>query len=251
MKKRLYERAWVKQTFDRYGKIEELQPVRFDLAGEPPDWVWKVRATFFGIGYPGLNRKPLRKWTARDLGYYCGRQSALDSVIWNEVPLSQTVLLEAERCIASMAKMNELNPNPKWPEVGRQMTAGMKKWRIIFKRFINEVAIEARSRPYPEASAFAEGFGKGNVIKPNDLASEGKIGVGERIAWVMNMFWPAISKFESVAELHKLLSAAAKPMGIEITLKRIEKLCQRIGLKFKGRGRPKKSKIQTNLPAAL
>ena len=73
------------------------------------------------------------------------------------------------------------------------------------------------------------------------------MGVGERIAYVMLLFWRDISKFESVAQLYHLLSEASKPMGIEITLKRVEKLCQRIGLKFKSRGRPKR-KIQTNPP---
>jgi hypothetical protein len=66
----------------------------------------------------------------------------------------------------------------------------------------------------------------------------------------MIMFWRPISKFESIAQVHQLLSTAAKPMGVVITLKRVEKLCQRIGLKFKGRGRPR-GKIQTNSPAAL
>ena len=90
---------------------------------------------------------------------------------------------------------------------------------------------------------------KGVVIKPDDLATERRLGVNERITWVMFQFWKPISKFQSVAQLHRLLSAAAKPKGIEITLKRVEKLCQRIGLKFKGRGRPKGSKIQTNTVA--
>jgi hypothetical protein len=43
-----------------------------------------------------------------------------------------------------------------------------------------------------------------------------------------------------------MFEMALKRHGIVVKYKRIEKLCQRIKLKFKGRGRPPGSKIQTN-----
>src|ERR1017187_4824155 len=44
----------------------------------------------------------------------------------------------------------------------------------------------------------------------------------------------------------RMFEMALKRHGIVVKYKRIEKLCQRIKLKFKGRGRPPESKIQTN-----
>jgi hypothetical protein len=119
----------------------------------------------------------------------------------------------------------------------------MKKWRSKFKRFIDETIAEARSLPYKSSSAFLLAFAKSNRIEPDDLATERAMGVGEIIAFVMISFWKHVEKFQSVAQLHRFLQAACKPSGIVITLKRVEKLCQRIGLRFKGRGRPRK--IQT------
>jgi hypothetical protein len=189
-----------------------------------------------------LKVKNAKKWTARDLGQFLGRQSALERLVWDEVPLSARVEEEKERWIESFA--DKLAPNPKLVENAKRM----EKWRPVFKQFIADTLDAATRRPYPESSAFLHAFGKANVIKPDDLASERRVGVGERIAYVMVLLWRPISKFESVGQLHRCLARAAEPMGIVITLKRVEKLCYRIGLKFKGRGRPKR-KIQTNPPA--
>ena len=249
MKKRaINERTWLRQVFTQYDAIEKRQPKTFHSIGEDwPDWVVKLWPILFGMSHPGLKVKSAGKWTARDLGQFLGRQSALERLVWDEVPLSSRVEQEKELWIDSFA--DTFRTNTKLANSAEQAAIGMKKWRAVFKEFMDETLASARNRPYPESSAFLEAFGKANVIKPDDLATERRMGVGERIAYVMILFWRDISKFESVAQLHQFLSAAGKPMGIVITLKRVEKLCYRIGLKFKGRGRPK-GKIQTNSPAA-
>jgi hypothetical protein len=246
MTKSVSEKNWIGQVLAKYDAIEERQPKSFNLAvAEWPDWVFSLWLILFGISHPGLKVKRVKKWTAKDLGQFLGRQSALEGLLWDEIPLSPRVKQERDAWIDSQA--DKFESNPKLANSLMQDAIGMQKWRPVFKGFIDEILASARSRPYPESSAFLEAFGKAYVIKPDDLATERTMGVGERIAYVMIVFWREISKFESVAELHHLLSAATQPMGIVITLKRIEKLCQRIGLKYKGRGRPK-GKIQTNSP---
>ncbi len=142
------------------------------------------------------------------------------------------------------AQLPAINANPKLAKVLLKQQAKMEKWRAVFKKFIDDTLADARTRPYAESSAFLEAFGKANVIKPDEFVTERKIGVGERIAYVMIFHWKHISKLESIGQLHRILEVAGQQMGVVITLKRVEKLCQRIGLKFRRRGRPKK-KIQT------
>jgi hypothetical protein len=248
MAKFVSEKNWVRQILQEYDAIEKRQPKILDsIIDEWPKWVVNLWPILFGVSHPGLKFKRVKRWTAKDLGQFLGRQSALEGLAWNEVPLSPRVSEEKEQWIASQAA--KLESDPKLAKVPEKYALGLEKWRPLFKKFIDEALASARNRPYPESSAFLEAFGKAVVIKPDELATERTMGVGERIAYVMIIFWRPISKFESIAQLHKFLSAAAKPMGIVITLKRIEKLCQRIGLKFKqGRGRPK-AKIQTISPA--
>ena len=242
------EKTWVRQILEKYDAIEQRQPKTFDLAvSEWPRWVFNLWPTLFDISHPGLNFRSVKKWTAKDLGQFLGRQSALEGLLWDEVPLSPKVREEKERWIDSQT--DKLHSSPNLAVALTKDIIGLQKWRPVFKNFIDETLASARTRPYLESSTFLEAFGKANVIKPEDLATERTVGVGERIAYVMIMLWRPISKMESVAQIHKILSKAAKPMGIVITLKRVEKLCQRIGLKFKGRGRPK-GKIQTISPAA-
>jgi hypothetical protein len=242
------EKFWVRQILEKYDAIEKRQPKTFNLlVNEYPQWVVNLWPILFAVSHPGLKVKRVKQWTARDLGQFLGRQSACEGLLWDEIPLSPRVREEKERWIDSQT--DKLRSSPILAIALTRDLNGLQKWRPVFKKYINETLASARNRPYPESSAFLEAFGKANVIKPDDLATETTMGVGERIAYVMILLWRPISKFESVAQLHQLLSTAAKSKGIVITLKRIEKLCQRIGLKFKGRGRPKR-KIQTISPVA-
>jgi hypothetical protein len=241
------ERKWVAQVLSGYDAIEKLQPKSFDsMVNAWPDWVVKLWVVLFGVSHPGLNVRNHKKWTARDLGRFLGRQNALARLAWGEVPLSPRVEEESERWID--AESDRICSNPKLASSSMRIEKRLHEWRPVFDRYIDETLASARKRPYPESSAFLEAFGKANVINPDDLATERTMGVGDKIAYVMIAFWQPIAKFQSVAQVHQFVSAAAKPAGIVITLKRVEKLCQRIGLKFKGRGRPK-GKIQTNAPA--
>ena len=247
-KRPIKDRKWVAEVLSEYDAIEKLQPRSIDsMVNAWPDWVVKLWVILFGVSHPGLNVKNHKKWTAKDLGQFLGRQNALARLAWGEVPLSPRVEEESERWIDSQA--DKICSNPKLVNSSMRTVNKLHEWRPVFDKYIDETLVSARKRPYPESSAFLDAFGKANVIKPDDLATERTMGVGEKIAYIMFMFWQPISKFESVAQVHRFVSAAAKPSGVVITLKRVEKLCQRIGLKFKGRGRPK-GKIQTNPPAA-
>lgn len=103
---------------------------------------------------------------------------------------------------------------------------------------MQETLASVCERPYHECSAFFEAFGKGIMMKPDDLLTERTMGVGDKICWAMIVQWQEISRLKSVGELHRIFEKALKPRGVIIKYKRMEKLCQRIGLKFKDPGRP-------------
>ena len=181
------EKIWVRQILEKYGAIEKRQPKTFDLiVAEWPQWVFNLWPTLFGVSHPGLNFRRVKKWTAKDLGQFLGRQSALEGLLWDEVPLSPRVEHEKQKWLDSQA--DKFRSSPNLAIALTEDIIGLQKWRPIFKKFIDETLASARNRPYPESSAFLEAFGKANVIKPDDLATEKRMGVGERIAYVMIMF---------------------------------------------------------------
>lgn len=65
---------------------------------------------------------------------------------------------------------------------------------------------------------------------------------------VLVIWWRFIADCQSIAQLHAWLTRVLGPNRAG-HLKRTEKICQRLGLKLKGRGRPRK--IQTPAPLAL
>jgi len=236
----LNERRWIRSILDKYDDAEKLRPKLPGLDEEWPDWVNNLYHILMGASHPGLRIKQAKQWTAKDLGAFLGRQSALEALLWGEVPLSAQVQKETADAFVAMQKTLAPNSGPTLSSAIKKYKKDLVKWRPVFKKFIDEAVTSARARPYTESTAFLSAFGKAVVIKPNDLAVERTIGVGERIAWVMVSMWRTFERFETVAQLHFVLAAAAKRHGVIITLKRVEKLCSRIGLKFKGRGRPKK-----------
>jgi len=241
---------WVRDILKKLGNLQEQQPKPFDRDPEWPEWVDNLLTMLLGISYPGSRFKNIKKWKAKDLGRFLGRHYACEYLKLGQVPLSPQVMRESVKSEAWAATwLKQKHPEFDMAKFAKEYEPQSKAWKLVFTNFIKETLASACERPYREASAFFEAYGKGIVIKPDELESERTLGVGDKICWTMFVMWQDIERFESVAQLHRIFERALKPHGIVVKYKRIEKLCQRIKLKFKGRGRPSGSKIQTNPPS--
>jgi len=226
---------WMRRIIDNSEVVEKLQPnfVDFD---DYPKWVQNLWLVLMPVAYPKLHLRTNHRLTVHQFGLLWGRQYALAGVQRGEVELSQKTLEEKNRMIIAMRQTD-----PRFAKFIEDCFDKNQDRRAAFVKFIKETLTSVCDRPHAEAVTFFRAFGEATMIKPTDLETDRTMGVGEKLAFVLIHQWRAISKLKSVSQLHKILSAALKPHGIVISLKRIEKLCQRIGLKFKGRGRPKKS----------
>lgn len=241
------QRRWVREVLTKFGDLEDHQPEPFNIYGEWPEWVSNLLMILVGVSHPGTKFKSLKKWKAKDLGRFLGRQYAGEHLRAGEVPLSPQVIQEGIKFGEWAESLGrQRRPDLDLDKLRQEVAAGEKAWKPIFKGFMKETLASVCERPYLEASAFFEAFGKAVVIKPDELLTERTMGVGDKICWIMFVRWQEIERLESVAQLHRVFEQALKPHGIVVKYKRIEKLCQRIKLRFKGRGRPPGSKIQTN-----
>ena len=247
------QNRWVREILLKLGELEKSQPAPINKGNELPDWVDNLFMILLGVSHPGSKFKNLKKWKAKDLGKFLGRQYAGEHLMRGEVPVSAQVLQEAIKggeWMESWAKKKL--PNFDWQIFYEDFPEQDKIWRQKFKEFIKETLASVCDRPYGESSAFFEAFGKSVIIKPDDFLTERTLGVGDRICWAMFLEWQMIEKLESVAQLHHIFEKALKPHGIQVKYKRIEKLCQRIKLKFReGGGRPKGSKNSDKSPRSL
>jgi hypothetical protein len=238
---------WVREILRKFGALQEFQPEPLRRDPTCPEWVLNLFMVFFSISHPGVKMKNLKKWKAKDLGRFLGRQYAGEYLVQGGVPVSSQVKRESRKFEAWAEKwITERLPGMNMDEFAKQYEKEARVWRLKLIGFVQEVLTSACERPYLEASAFFEAFGKAVVMKPDALLTERTAGVGEKICWVMFVMWRDIERLRSVGELHRVLEQALKPRGIKVKYKRIEKLCQRIKLKFKDPGRPPGSKTQTN-----
>jgi hypothetical protein len=241
------QRGWIKEVLTKFGDLEDQRVGRSNCDPEWPEWVSNLLIILMGISHPGSKLKNLKKWKAKDLGRFLGRQYAGEHLCVGEVPLSLEVIQEGIK-FGEWAERwgRQRRPGLDLDKLGQDFEAGQKAWKPIFKGFMKETLASVCDRPYVEASAFFEAFGKAVEMKPDELLTERTMGVGDKICWTMFVMWRDIERLESIAQLHRFFEQALKSHGIIVKYKRIEKLCQRIKLKFKGRGRPPGSKIQTN-----
>jgi hypothetical protein len=241
------QRQWIREVLDKFGELQEFQTEPFKHDPDWPEWVTNLLLMLLGISHPGVKVKNVRKWKAKNLGRLLGRHYAVEHLMWGEVPLSPQVIRERDAALEWAGKqITSKSIEIKFKEFVKRFTEQTKVWRPKFQEFIQETLSETCGRPYVESSAFFEAFGKAVVMKPDDLETERTMGVGDKVCLYLFASWRLIEGFHSVGELHRHLEKVFKPYGIVLRQKRIEKLCQRIKLKFKEPGRPPGGKIQTN-----
>ncbi|HEY3860390.1 MAG TPA: hypothetical protein VGO59_00760 [Verrucomicrobiae bacterium] len=241
------QQQWVQEVLGKFGDLQESQPEPYGGDPQWPEWVSNLFVTFIDITYPGVKIKNQKNWKAKDLGRFLGRHYAGECLVQGRVPLSLQVVREGERFSTWAEKwVKHKRPDLDIDKFHKKYEQESKAWKPILIKFMQETLASACQRPYLEASAFFEAFGKAIVIKPDDFLTERTMGVGDKICWAMFVMWREIDQLQSIGQLHRLLEEALKPKGLVVKYKRIEKLCQRIKLKFKGPGRPPGSKTQTN-----
>lgn len=121
----------------------------------------------------------------------------------------------------------------------KEMIENFKKGMEQLKRDIPEAQAGMMKASYPEKQDFVQGYNsvrKVTELDPTDTplwATD-----AAPIYAIMLTHWQYIDQMESVTQLHEfLLSGFPK-----LERKRLEGICQRIGLKFRGRGQPRKEK---------
>jgi hypothetical protein len=227
------QRQWMRRVMDNHNRVEKLQPQFADF-DDYPEWVQNLWLMVMPVANPKLHLKAKQKPTMRQFGTLWGRQYAFAVLQGGQVPLSAKTLEEKNLATAALKQSK-----PEIAQFIQKCFDQQKLWYPAFAKFIKETLSSVCDRPYEDTVTFLGAFAEAALIRPTDLETERTMGVSEKIAFVMILEWRAISKLQSVRQLHKILEAALKPRGIVVTLKRVEKLCQRIGLRFRGRGRPK------------
>ena len=127
----------------KLGDLQEHEPEPFNRDPEWPEWVDNLLMMLMGISHPGSKLKNLKKWKAKDLGRFLGRQYAGEHLCVGEVLLSAEVMQEGIK-FGEWAESwgKQRRPDLDQNKLGREFEAAQKAWKPIFKGFMKETLVQ-------------------------------------------------------------------------------------------------------------
>jgi hypothetical protein len=222
---------WLKRLLDELDKIDVPLSANFLPPGvDYPAWVLKVEREFSLVMLPSAKLKdPDVKLTPKRMGAVLGHMCEI--AVW----MMECFAHQIENC-----DEEEKNPlTQEELEKGREFLVSLDNWYCAARRLAKRALCSCVDQTYEDMTDFLLGYSDAFSRKPRKFQASSIGNPTFEIYVFMLMFWQAIERMDSVRQLHEVLVKVfgANRMGDQ---KRIEKICQRIGLSFRKPGRPKK-----------
>ncbi len=221
---------WLERIANEMVKVHELMPLKFLPEGDCPKWVERVQEEIGPLMCPVAKVKEGVELTPKRLGALPGHECAY--AVWMmEWFMEQSVIAKGNKTAT--------------PQEEEQIRQGMAvldasdKWYSALRRLAKHALCLSVDQTFQDMTDFLLAYSSAFARKPKTFRA-GEIGsTNFEIYIFFIMYWRVIEQLKSVSDLHQLLR---KVFGEHRTgdLKRIEKICQRIGLHFRKPGRPKK-----------
>lgn len=231
-------------VFDRLEKIEGLNKMFLAAMGgdeQRPDWVLKVLVEVMKVHMPGVKMTKAKMNTHFGMGALMGymltmakvlKPESVSSLVAREIEDKMKFSTSAEKCKAKCEAEKKIRMHlgsflPDETTLSAVMTTAQQALMSLVNLPANEMAEFMRGLEVGTKGASFESF-KAHKEFTTVVYSH------------LIMGWREVEKLGSVTELRKWLldRMSAIDVGSE---SRIKKLCSRIGLKLRGRGRPRKA----------
>lgn len=214
-------KAWYQSCWDELGGHSQAVPQPHWLEGDWPDWVANAGREIAKTFFPVAQLKSDGEMSPRILGGILGHQIAAVNALCE-------TLQDPEPAAKGIA--HALQPKGGFPDTFAESFAGYFEHMAEVMKRACAGAIEA---DYAECAEFFSAFADGMKQTPNELER-----TNTRIILTLLIGWRTFVQFPSIRAVHE---AFCKGMGVRLVgnLKRFEKMCQRIGFKVRGKGRPK------------
>lgn len=228
---------WLKRLADELIKLAPLMPIKLLPEEEDsPEWVRRVEREVGAVMFPEVRIKEAAELTPQRMGALLGHECA--NAVW------MMEWIEAQEVVERKLAPKELTEEElqKAEEVGSSI---IEKWYPGMRRLAKIALCSSVDQSYEDMTGFLLAFAKGFAAKPRTLGIGNMGNPTFEIYVFMLMFWRLVGALKSVRQLHDILAQVFGAHRIG-ELKRIEKICQRIGLHYRKPGRPKKvAVIQT------
>jgi len=220
---------WLRRLVAEFEKIEPFSP-QWDVPDKDcPLWVANVESKFGEASFPAAKLKTSKVLTPRLLGAILGQQCAY--AVWLMEWLSAQIEA-ANNGTGRLLTEEEVQKTEAFQDA-------FVKWYSALRRLAKIALCSSVDQSYESMSEFLTAYAQGFAKKPKGNMAADIGGTNFGIYVYLLLYWRSIENFKSVAELHSTLRQVFGEYRTG-NLKRIEKICERVGLHLGKRGRPKK-----------
>jgi hypothetical protein len=218
--------AWVKTILrelhgispDSFGPFAHLA----NQSADAPAWARRVEQEIEKGLFPGLNIDALATISPAHLGTVLGQQCA-----------NFASLASVGECLQKLPA----GPSANEAQMKRATARASDKLTGITQKATRHALRLALKQPHAEAAPFFQAFADAFARQPSGHGSNLGTTAFPVYLWLL-ILQPLMPQFQSIGQLHDVLK---KILGRDLAgdRKRIEKICQRLGLRFRPPGRPK------------
>jgi len=217
------KQKWLRLIVARMDRAYKVLPEPVWLRGDWPMWVTNVAREFSKAVYPTAKLKVSSSWEPGEVGALIGQQIAytaydftaeINKVSGKKVPWAKLRTVFGKDIKERVTAFEQKFEKKFVPDLARAL------------KFAVGLAIE---QDYQDCAKFFAAFGRAIQRKPSSAGDIGR--TNTQIYLFLLVFWRSVEKLGSIPKLHELL---CKTFGTHIvgTIKRIEKICERIGLSY-------------------
>jgi len=206
-------------------------PLKFLPESDYPQWVGNVQKEIGPLMCPVAKIKEGVELTPKRLGALLGHECAYAVCLVDWL---------SEQVTAAQAKETVTAKNEEQSGTTKAADDSFYKWYSALRRLAKRALCSTVDQTFEDMSDFLLAYSNAFARKPARL-KPGDIGsTNFEIYMFLIVRWRTVVQLKSVSDLHQLLR---KVIGEQRAgdLKRIEKICQRIGLHLRKPGRPKKT----------
>jgi len=212
--------GWLADSFEQLDRTLPEVGAVLRIDEEWPDWVTNLVRELISTLYPAARLTVAEKWTPEQWGAFTGQRIAYFQRLCEPDPWPGFDLEKARLAM----KEEERAMAERWADafaehVGKvyELTAAALALGLI--------------QSHAESASFMTAFARGLAMKPADMFASNFERTTTRIYWFLFRYWPSVQKLGSARELQQVLCRYFETIVVG-DQKRIEKMCQRLGLRF-------------------
>ncbi|MGA2543156.1 MAG: hypothetical protein ABSG78_16520 [Verrucomicrobiota bacterium] len=228
---------WLNRLAREFLMLDGLFPFKdFVPKNDCPQWFGRVEEEYFSALCRGADLKGAKKFTPTGLGGFFGYQCAY--AVWMVESLDAKIESESRNA----EKYKDVALTEEQFQEAVKIFQRFNDWYGALRRLAGRALKSCVYQPYEDMSEFMAAYSRAFSRKPKLGAGMGDFGSSNfGIYHFMLWHWRAVDQLDSVRALHDLLRRSMGEYRVG-DLRRIEKICQRIGLHYRKPGRPKASK---------